>query len=792
VRKLARYLKYTRDWNSPLFLWFFKFHIDNSTLIITNNEMDMNVFSVPVTTTPLEAYEEAFRLLERSFRFLYREGNYELVPLDPGKDVTPHDLIRFGEEITAKNILSTTVFPTFEWSPSVSDPPPVHPYILRAFLVGNLMACDQNVETPFSMTYKCYRHAIRKRIRENVDPYAAFEPQNTNITTPRPLSYLAGRAYFKANPDLDPLHYARNSFVSGGTRKGFMAAVNKMRRNDQTTRADVSHIATAILSVATKHKSHIVPIPYPITSIDAQNSIHASGSTSGGVTLNAATHIDHVAKVEFVTRTTKTEGETATRLRAIMLIDTIKRGIEKGVDYDPSWFDDVDFKHMMSIKQEARPPNADPDKTRVIFVVSQLKTFLDRMTLGPFMKRNYGIGANAIGTIWQHGGAHKFAKRAKVFKCDSDFFRDNPLAYLSLDIQNFDQSVLAGLLLVVCLMPMIHTGDNDLDSKVIKALIRYCTSSSVVKCVKWFGKDWKMIIGMMFSGEYITSYGDSIYLEILMECFDIYVYAKLKKSDPEFAEYWSTHARTLRDYGDDIFSGRDPKCMRYICRGTKMPVLLIRYLKKYWFMTVKTVGGDTYVCFPDDPRPDMAIPCFFTQIDSVGNMKYRGPKFLKRYFLWDSDKKVVNAWRPTEDYYTKMVAVAGQYEGGPKNQSIALHLIRLRALAVDTMATNPQAYGIISAVYNELERSSPLHVRVADQLLMDAEYGVGGGYGSLIDKGLRYSVEQDPDLVSKFPSLRDIAKRNIDNGFHDRYDQYNRSKHWLTGHAIVHENSFSG
>jgi len=112
--------------------------------------------------------------------------------------------------------------------------------------------------------------------------------------------------------------------------------------------------------------------------------------------------------------------------------------------------------------------------------------------------------------------------------------------------------------------------------------------------------------------------------------------------------------------------------------------------------------SDTYVCTDNDPRPDMTISCFYTQLSPAlvrDEIEYRGPKFLKRYIVkmdigWGEEDL---PWRPTVDYFSKAHCIAGN------GFSIPMHLIRLRALALDTYGTNERAYEFLHRSHNYLQ-----------------------------------------------------------------------------------------
>jgi len=376
------------------------------------------------------------------------------------------------------------------------------------------------------------------------------------------------------------------------------------------------------------------------------------------------------------------------------------------------------------------------------------------------MARIYNVGANGIGTKWLGGGAHRFAKTMGAIPS-----YDELRAWLSLDISKFDQSVLASLLLLVLFYPYFLYDRTDVDWPVIEQLLFYSMENSVAKVVKWFGDDWKVIWGLMFSGELMTSLGDSLYLEIIFECFDMWLYEKFPEKS-----YFRRCFRRFKDYGDDGSLGYPEKVMRYLCQNGDMPVLLKEYLRDKWRMDLKM--EDTYVCFDSDPRPDMSVSCFFTQLHTGDNgwveMAYRGPKYLKRYIV---NPDSPSPWRPTVDYLSKSICIAGN------NRSPVNHLVRLRALALDTFGTNVRAYEFLKDFHDSLLSfyDAPRILKAVNAVLEAVAVGNPAGL-SVEDSNLFERINGAAGarlLMQGFPRLGDI--RAMCEYSHKLQDELDRS-----------------
>jgi hypothetical protein len=196
----------------------------------------------------------------------------------------------------------------------------------------------------------------------------------------------------------------------------------------------------------------------------------------------------------------------------------------------------------------------------------------------------------------------------------------------------------------------------------------------------------------MFSGELMTSLGDSWYLEVLFDCYDQYLYESLpKKEQRRFRHEW----RRFKDYGDDGVLSYPKWLLPHICPDGKTPTHLRDYLLHVWGMELKM--SDTFISF-DEEYDNEGLFTVLTEENPIKEIVRRGPKFLKRYLI-SGDSFYLDEplpWRQTSDYFGKATTVAG------KNQSVLLHLVRLRALALDTYGTNPRAYSFLRTAHDKL------------------------------------------------------------------------------------------
>jgi len=694
---------------------------------------------------PGAAYTRALMFCVRNFRIRQSQRKGYMLDWDPDDatyDISKDELQSILWNLRGNNIRPILVKPSIRWYPAFNHVILPNIHFHRAYLYA--LSFDPIVD----MMYSSKEAGCKSWMRSN---RALLDPQEFNFLRPAgvpSLKYLCSRVLLDHNKNIDPVHIMKESFVSGGSARGMLEAVSKMSRDNIKPNESATRIATAFMRMMAKHqankKTESLPMDdHTISRVSFEN------NRSGGINPHVRCEQDRFDDflVDYVSSFTKEEGGMATRILAIETIDKLRKEISRqGFVYSSDLFDPIRIVHKMSLKPESRPPGTDPYKTRIIFIVSAIKTLLDRAIYSPIMSRLYNIGANGIGTKWLDGGATRFARTMGAY--DYDMLK-SPRAWLSLDISKFDQSVLASLLMLVLFYPWLLYSRQSKDWKIVENLILYSIENSVAKVVKWFGDEWRLVWGLMFSGELMTSFGDSLYLEVIFECFDMYLYDRLGR-DPTF----KTCFRRFKDYGDDGSLGYSLSVMRSICRGACTPVLLSEYLDSAWHMTLKL--EDTYVCFDDDARPDPSLSCFFTQLGSTpyDEIKYRGPKFLKRYIIRDVEPL---PWRPTVDYFSKSACIAGN------NMSVPNHIVRLRALALDTFGTNLRAYNFLERAHDYLSRSfcNKGTAEAVVNVLHDMARGVNS---SVEDRNLyeRVGGRAGVRLIRQgFPRHRDIYARTL-------------------------------
>lgn len=732
--------------------------------------------------SPEGAYARLFKYMVDHYSIRRHENSgYMLEQLVKDSDsMQTEEMAALLDKVQGVNIKPVKITPTTRWRPAINVPVPTAPPITRAAYFGIL--------------YDEYYYAMFKGIDGAIDMVSReidngnFSSFDSDVTTMQrkglfpSLAYLSGRVYLNTHKEEDPAIYLRDSFVSGGTEKGMIEAVSKMARSFVHTSESPRRVCTAIVRWLKKNRAFQKTPVLPPTHSNLEK-VRIEATTSAGILHNferSQNVIDDII-IDYVQKSDKRTAGPAIRILALEMLEKLADQIKNtpNLIYDSELLSPYRIVHKMSLKAEVKGPFDDAYKTRVIFVVSAIKTYLDRVAFSPAMERSYGTGANSIGHKWAHGGATRFAKQFKYEEHHNKF-------WISLDISKFDQSVLASLLMITMFLPWFLYDRGSEDFKIIEQLILWSLSNSVVKVVKWFGEEWKLMFGLMFSGELLTSLGDSWYLEVIFDCFDMHMNEQLGRPD-----WFQSCYRRFKDYGDDGVLGYDIRVFDAMCPDGRTPTVLRDYLKIYWKMELKM--SDTFVSltrYPNGTSPPHVGPDggFITVIRTHGlgpEVLYRGPKFLKRQII----KMLVNSvpepmpWRPTTDYFSRSNCIS------TNPLSIPQHIIRLRALALDTYGTNERAYNFLFESHEYLMARVDLvnTLSVVNRILSDLANNKENW--STEDANLFERIggrDAALTLAQGFPSLREIReKAAFDKGFQMTVDYEHHRKIYMSAEELA-------
>jgi hypothetical protein len=279
-----------------------------------------------------------------------------------------------------------------------------------------------------------------------------------------------------------------------------------------------------------------------------------------------------------------------------------------------------------------------------------------------------------IGMKWWHGGAEL------VYKFLNGDLPD--MVWIDGDITGLDKHIQDWMLLLYCANAYPYFKWDSMsaaDSKFLKNLLIFWASNVCCKLVCHVGGFWRFMAGQMYSGGKETSHGDSWIMAFLFYCYCEHI----KRSHPRFADriekFMSWMIIVIIVYGDDhIWCA--PKILSHIMNHNTWR----DFLKDYCGMELR--DANIYTSLLSEP-------------DHTGRLKVRGPRFLKRHIIRNTDPEIKVAFVPYKEIDEIMLkSFALETHWAPEVKLI------VTGMAWDTMFTNRPAYDALRVYYNIMEK----------------------------------------------------------------------------------------
>jgi len=369
--------------------------------------------------------------------------------------------------------------------------------------------------------------------------------------------------------------------------------------------------------------------------------------------------------------------------------------------------------------------------------VPYFKYAVDRALFGATLEQCYGIPPIGIGWSKSRGGMHYLFRFLTQYEtAEFQWFAAEG------DFTKLDFSMAPGLLTIVGLLMLFFYNPNEPDYDVLRYLAEWSTDDLVSKFLHLFDGEDRLVIGMMFSGSLLTSWGDSVSCWIAFEMWYLHVYTELVRTGQtrEAAHWRSIWPLPLLIYGDDHVAYLPSYAYPYYVGkpweerelGDK-PQYLDAYLGQVANIRLKM--PDSAVYFADDRHP------LCTVVAQTGQILHHGPKFLQRRWVLakvpdfvqeqrpSAEKFAFLAFRPTEDYFTKAATTVN-------GDSLPYYILKLRGLAVDTAGANRAAFMFLRFVHNNLCQHYPSVVEEIALLSLDTDPGTADYRKRLTPNGL--------------------------------------------------------
>jgi len=363
--------------------------------------------------------------------------------------------------------------------------------------------------------------------------------------------------------------------------------------------------------------------------------------------------------------------------------------------------EDFEIYCVMRMKDEFKysyPPTAEECallkmKCREFFIPNLSQQFLSKLLMSPrqILERGDVI---RIGQKWNHGEAQRF----------SEYMHGSypNMRWHTGDIAKIDKNIRDWLLtMYVKTGSFYFSHPDELSHKLHHALTILLSERINVKTVLHVGGQWTLIKGMMYSGGYETSHGDSW---ILLFAFCLYLeYTMAVNTERAYLIDKALLRGLIRIvvYGDDhVFCTPDE--LADILNEQTFGIFLKRF-----------IGLEI--------RDAVSIPYFHTSISDSDMIIRPGVVFLKIYFIIkefveDEDFPVIYPFKPTHDTMIKLFCNKANLEITYPLQAIGQ--------AYDTRGTNVTAYNLVKHFYDYYIRILDKSPRELFNMAMEASDNV--------------------------------------------------------------------
>jgi hypothetical protein len=275
------------------------------------------------------------------------------------------------------------------------------------------------------------------------------------------------------------------------------------------------------------------------------------------------------------------------------------------------------------------------EKAREYFIPDLVTILLSQLVHGYRQKLERGKLIR-IGMDWNYGGMQEFAEYFR--------YRDPDFRYVTFDITGFDTSVIKVMLQAYSMWSKVYMKFKSPEvEKLYNILLTHATCRLTTKIAQLIGNIWRIIDGVMPSGAYETSHGDSWITALVYFAYFEY----LSLTDLEFRKYYTSTdiMIMLSVYGDDNVLGFHKKYAKWFTKEK-----IEEFFKQFANFTIRDF--ELHESF-------LSVP------DGKGGLKHKGVVFLQKYCIETPIKyRVVGMpavvhYRPVEVCIRKFVKGSG-------------------------------------------------------------------------------------------------------------------------------------
>jgi len=334
-----------------------------------------------------------------------------------------------------------------------------------------------------------------------------------------------------------------------------------------------------------------------------------------------------------------------------------------------------------------------------------------------------------IGHKWWHGGAQILAEQMR--------FDDPEMEWWDGDVKGLDTTIKLKMLVLYMTQGSIYYNFDKMtpeNVRIYRQFLRVSTYNISVKVVHIFGKIWRIMYGVMPSGVFDTSHGDSWIVGCLFFLYLAELMAKYPQYRAEIKLGLKNGWIVIFIYGDDHIVG---KKRRY------------HYINKEGFKIF------LWEKFQTELRNLRSFSNFLSTVDEYGEMVKKGAIFLKNYFVASSDLKMsglpfVVPYRPKSAVIKKFAHGKGGY------RTVGDYVLSSIGMAY-TASTNVHAYEFCKKMHHGFLRFFKESGGVFADLFTDKELMASDSNVSRIVKKNGIKIVD----LEKFPAIETLMEMHI-------------------------------
>jgi hypothetical protein len=314
------------------------------------------------------------------------------------------------------------------------------------------------------------------------------------------------------------------------------------------------------------------------------------------------------------------------------------------------------------------------EKCREFFIPNMMMQFLSRLLMTPRQKLERGKVIR-IGQKWNFGGAQEFAEYMLAFGDDMVWFTG--------DFRKLDKSIRDWLLSLYVMSGMKYFDATKAPPGtqaffLLRNLFLILAERINVKVVQHIGSFWTIMLGIMYSGGFETSHGDSwCVLFVWLLYFGHVVAQNPMYADDLTACLWVLIRIVV--YGDDHVWCVPRRFAHFLNEFT-----FAEFVKEFLGMEI---------------RDAKQLTNFFSTYNAAGELDVEGVVFLKRYFVLrqyvhEEGYPVVYPFKPTHETLLKLFT--------NKSNTKITYVSQAIGQAYDTLGTNEVSYNLTKTFYEHL------------------------------------------------------------------------------------------